>query len=72
MAVLEIPTGPKGITPHWLTEALRSSGVLGRGSVAGVRVQAIVGNQGFAGQVQRMHIDYGDARTDAPGRGMPS
>jgi aminoglycoside/choline kinase family phosphotransferase len=65
MAVIEIPAGPKGITAHWLTEALRSSGVLGRGSVASVRAQAIARNQGFAGQVQRMRIDYDDG-ADAP------
>ncbi len=66
MAVLEIPAGPEGITPHWLTEALRSSGVLRRGAVARVRVQPIAGNQGFAGQLRRMHIYYDDAPDEAP------
>ena len=66
MAALEIPAGLNAITPRWLTEALRSSDVLETGSVTRVRAEAIAGNQGFAGQVQRMHIAYSDARTDAP------
>ena len=66
MASIEIPAGLEGITPHWLTRALRSSGVLRHGAVARLRVQPIAGNQGFAGQLQRMHIDYSDAHADAP------
>ena len=66
MAALEIPAGLNAITPRWLTEALRSSDVLETGSVTRVRAEAIAGNQGFAGQVQRMHIAYSDARAAAP------
>ena len=60
MATLTVPKEPKDVMAAWLTDALRSSGVLKEGSVSGVEVTVLGAGKGFTGQVARLKIDYTD------------
>jgi hypothetical protein len=61
---LAIAATPEALTPAWLTEALRSSGMLGAArSVTGVRLESI--GTGQMSDSLRLLVAY-DAPTDAP------
>ena len=56
---LEVPTGPLGLTPAWLTAALREAGVLGPGAaVREARVEVIGADRGIGGLVARVTPTY--------------
>ena len=63
----DVPADAAAIDAPWLTRALRSSGVLTKGTVTDVEVEALGGSQGFAGQLRRLRATYdreaGRART---------
>jgi len=60
--VTAIPSHPDSITPAWLTERLRASGLLGQGAVTTVTWEPI--GTGQVGDSVRFHLSY-----DQPGAG---
>ena len=62
----DIPADAAAIDAAWLTDALRSSGVLTEGSVTAVQVEALAGSQGFAGQLRRLRATYAGEARGAP------
>ena len=66
MATQVIPGGPHDVTEDWLTEALRSSGVLNTGEVSGITTTDMGDGQGFTGQVARIELDYANRNGPAP------
>lgn len=54
-----IPSHPDSITPAWLTERLRASGLLGQGAVAAVSWEPI--GTGQVGDSVRLHLTYDQA-----------
>ena len=64
--VLEIPSKPDEITSEWLTEALRSTGVITRSSATVAANEALAVGQGFAGQLARLAVSYDRADATAP------
>jgi hypothetical protein len=63
----KIPAGPEELTAEWLTEALRSSGVLKSASVTGIQSTPIGEGSGFIGQLAQVALEY-----DRPEPGAPS
>lgn len=65
---LEVPAGPLGLTPAWLTAALREAGVLTVDTaVRDARVEVIGADRGIGGLVARVTPAYDGASTpDAP------
>ncbi len=61
-----LPVAPEGLTPEWLTTALRSSGALPSGSVTAVDSEVIGAGIGFIGTVARLKLTYDGAPSDAP------
>jgi hypothetical protein len=62
-----LPTNIAELTPDWLTDALRPSGVLGeRGRVTSVRTDDIGTGVGVFGIIARLHLTYQNAPADAP------
>jgi Ecdysteroid kinase-like family len=62
-----LPSTIQDLTPTWLTDALRPSGVLGdHGVVTGVRADDIGTGVGVFGIIARLHLTYRDAPADAP------
>lgn len=55
---LAIPDEPDGLTPQWLTAALREGGTLDAGTVTSASAQQINAGQGFAGRVYRLALTY--------------
>lgn len=66
MARLPIPAGPDGLTPEWLTAALRESDTLRRGRVAEAEWEQVGESYGFTGLVARVHLVYDGARGERP------
>jgi hypothetical protein len=64
--VVDVPPGPDGLTPAWLTAALRASGVLGAAAVSTAIVEEVGAVQGFAGRVVRVRLRYDRPETGAP------
>lgn len=65
----EFPTHPGDVSPDWLTERLRNSGVLDTGRVTVVRWEAI--GTGQVGDSARFHLTYdrdGDGPTTVAGK----
>ena len=62
-----LPISIDDLTPAWLTEALRPSGLLGdEGAVAAVRADDIGTGVGVFGIIARLHLTYRDAPAGAP------
>jgi len=66
MNEMTVPFSIEELTPDWLTEALRSSGVLSSGSVIAVETQVIGEGVGMVGQLARLTINYSSDATALP------
>lgn len=64
---MPIPTSPAGLTPEYLTDALRASGVLRDATVTSAHVDVVPAGTGFAAQSAHLVLDY-----DRPEAGAPS
>lgn len=62
----KIPESLAAIDPAWLTQALRSSGNLGRGQVVSCRIEQIGADTGFASVIGRVEARYRHADGGAP------
>jgi hypothetical protein len=67
MTTTTIPAGPDALTADWLTEALRSTGVLDGARVASFEARSIGEGSGFIGQLAQIALTY-----DSPGAGPSS
>jgi len=63
---MTIPAGPEELTATWLTEALRSTGVLDGAAVASFDTTVIGEGSGFIGQLARVTLRYDRPQQDAP------
>src|SRR4249919_1295636 len=64
-----LPAGIAALDHAWLTQALRSSGVLSNDSfVSACDAQPLGAGAGLIGMVGRARLTYGGAPTDAPTR----
>ena len=66
MARLPIPSSPDGLTPEWLTAALRESDILRSGRVVEAAWERVGASYGFTGVVARIHLGYDGARGEHP------
>ncbi len=66
MASLPIPDGPQALTPAWLTDALRSTGVIDSERVTAVDASLISEGVGFIGRVARVRLSYDRHAESAP------
>ncbi len=66
MASLPIPDGPQALTPPWLTDALRSTGVIDSERVTAVDASLISEGVGFIGRVARVRLSYDRDAESAP------
>ena len=66
MTNLFIPHTPRHITTDWLTDALRSSGVITRSTVSAIDAGDTAAGHGFTGQIARLTVAYDSHETDAP------
>lgn len=66
MKTMTIPAGPEQLTPEWMTEALRSSGVLRDAKVASLEPTTIGEGSGFIGQLALVRLGYDRAEPGAP------
>jgi hypothetical protein len=66
VARLPIPAGPDGLTPEWLTAALRESGLLRDGRVSAAEWKRVGESYGFTGAVARVHLRYTGAPQGRP------
>ena len=66
MTGLPIPRRLQEITPSWLTEALRGSGLSGTASVTACSSQSISEGKGFMSQLFRLWLDYDSDPLDLP------
>lgn len=64
--LVPLPTTIDGLTPEWLTLALRSSGALPEGAVSHVEAEVIGAGIGFIGTVARLKLSYAGAPAEAP------
>lgn len=63
---MDIPADPSSITAHWLTDALRSDGVLGGASVETVTATDIGEGTGIFGEIARLDLSYSGDADGAP------
>lgn len=61
-----LPTSPEGLTPGWMTWALRCGGALPEGTVTAVEAEVIGAGVGFIGTVARLTLSYDGAAPGAP------
>jgi hypothetical protein len=66
MADPSIPASPGGLTPEWLTRALRSTGAITDASVTSCRIELLGEGKGFSGQLARIRLSYDGAEASAP------
>ncbi len=66
MADFEIPSGPKALTPEWLTQALRSTGTINNSTVKSFSMEMIGEGQAFTGQIARLSLNYDIDEESAP------
>ena len=67
VASFGIPEGPEELTACWLTRVLRSTGIIGSAAtIDRLDWQLLGGNQGFAGRLVRVCVDYESSCGDAP------
>lgn len=68
---LAVRQGLADITPHWLTAALRSDGVLAQSSIAGYSAETIVEGTRFMNRLFRLRLDYDRDDECLPGTVIP-
>ena len=61
-----IPSGLEGVTPEWLTGALRSTGTIADASVASIDTSSLTEGRGFVGTLARLDVRYTAAEPTAP------
>jgi aminoglycoside/choline kinase family phosphotransferase len=61
-----IPAGPQDLTPEWLTDALRSGGVISGSKVTAIDKEIMGEGAGFMGQLARVKLQYDTDAPDAP------
>jgi hypothetical protein len=61
-----IPGGPDDLSAAWLTDALRSTGVLNKAAVTGIGVRRIGEGSGFIGQIAQVGLTYDEPEQGAP------
>lgn len=66
MTGLPLPRDIGGVTPAWLTEALRSDAALGHANVTGYSAEAISEGKGFMSQIFRLWLEYDSDSTGLP------
>ncbi len=66
MKTMTIPADPDALTAEWLTDALRSSGVITTSSVASFDARRIAEGSGFIGQLAIVTLRYDAAEDGAP------
>jgi thiamine kinase-like enzyme len=66
MPSLDIPKRSEDITPEWLTGALTSTGVLAGGRVTEIRRELLGEDEGFMGEVNRLHLELAPAEAVGP------
>ena len=66
MTELSIPHTPEDITSEWLTDALRSSGIITTSSVTSVDAGDTAAGHGFTGQIARLSVTYDSHEDGAP------
>ena len=66
MTGLPVPSRLQEVTPSWLTEALRGSGLSGSASVTACSSESISEGKGFMSQLFRLWLDYDSDPTDLP------
>lgn len=64
---MEIPERHEDVTPEWLTDALRSSGVLGEHQVTDCRVEPLGANVSRTSSVAKIELEY-----EPPDEHLPS
>ena len=65
MDLLSIPDTPKDITPQWLTEALRSTGIPLNAIVTSLRIEPIE-ELTCIGQLARLHLNFSQSQLTLP------
>ena len=58
--------GLEGVTPDWLTAALRSTGAINDASVATIDASSLSEGRGFVGTLARLDVRYSAVEPDAP------
>lgn len=66
MTRLDIPKRSENITPEWLTAALTSTGVLVGGRVTEIRRELLGEDEGFMGEINRLHLELAPAEAVGP------
>jgi hypothetical protein len=66
MKTMKIPGGPQEITPEWLTDALRETGVVSGARVTRADVNVVGEGSGFIGQLARVALAYDRPQPGAP------
>jgi len=66
MKTLTIPAGPEALSTEWLTDALRSTGIIKTAKVASFETEVIGEGSGFIGQLARVKLHYDAAEAGAP------
>ncbi len=62
----DIPVDPQAVTPSWLTQALRSTGLLHQATVTALTAEAIGAIEGGVGVLARFHLTYDIMEEQAP------
>jgi hypothetical protein len=62
---MSVPADSDGITPNWLTAALREAGAMDDARVTSIQ-SGPVGHMGMTGQLRRLRISYDKAEAGAP------
>ena len=65
MTDLFIPHRPEDITTEWLTDSLRSSGIITTSTVTSIDAGDTAAGHGFTGQIARLSVTY-DSHEDGP------
>ena len=66
MANLKIPYSVEHVTPEWLTDVLRSRGVIKGATVTSFDTEILGVGQGFTGQIARLRLSYDSEEDGAP------
>ena len=66
MDALTIPASPDAVTPAWLTQALRSAGILTHTTVTSCAMAELGEGQGCTGRLVRFRMAYDGADEGAP------
>ena len=66
MTELAIPAGPDEVTSEWLTQSLRSAGMIARARIESFGWERIGQGQGFVGQLSRLRLEYETVEEGAP------